>query len=104
MRLLGYSKSTLLLFMKISILTIGNELLSGDTINTNVAWIGRKMTEIGCQVSQQRTVPDEEGIILKNLEQMCKESPDYLILTGGLGPTSDDITRDTIFKFVNFIT
>ena len=87
--------------MKISILTIGNELLSGDTINTNVAWIGRKMTELGCLVSQQRTVPDEEEAILKNLKQMCNESPDYLILTGGLGPTSDDITRDTIFKFVN---
>ena len=86
--------------MKIAILTIGNELLSGDTINSNVAWIGREMTHAGCQVTRHITVPDEEEAILDTLDQMCNETPDYLILTGGLGPTSDDITRDTIFKFV----
>ena len=53
--------------MNIALLSIGNELLSGDTLNTNAAWIGRKVTEFGCSVQQQITVPDDGLSIIDGL-------------------------------------
>jgi len=85
--------------MKIAILSIGNELLSGDTINTNAGWIGRKLTEIGCDIFQQITVPDKKVPISNALNQLIDLNPDFIICTGGLGPTEDDITRQTLFDF-----
>jgi len=86
--------------MKIAILSIGNELLSGDTINTNAGWIGRKLTEIGCDIFQQITVPDKKDSISNALTEIINLNPGYIICTGGLGPTDDDITRQTLFDFV----
>ena len=86
--------------MKIALLSIGNELLSGDTNNTNATWIGKELTEIGCTVIQQVTVPDKEIPIINTLSQLCVLEPDFIIITGGLGPTDDDITRKTLFDFV----
>ena len=86
--------------MKIALLSIGNELLSGDTNNTNATWIGKELTEIGCTVIQQVTVPDKEIPIINTLSQLCVLEPDFIIITGGLGPTDDDITRRTLFDFV----
>ncbi len=86
--------------MKIALLSIGNELLSGDTINTNAAWIGKKLTEIGCNVFHQATVPDEKEPIINALNHSLKLNPDFILCTGGLGPTEDDITRQTLFDFV----
>ena len=86
--------------MKIALLSIGNELLSGDTNNTNATWIGKELTEIGCTVIQQVTVPDKEIPIINTLSQLCVIEPDFIIITGGLGPTDDDITRRTLFDFV----
>ena len=86
--------------MNIALLSIGNELLSGDTLNTNAAWIGRKVTELGCSVQRQITVPDDESSIVDGLNRLIDSKPNYLIITGGLGPTEDDITRTTLFRFV----
>jgi len=86
--------------VKIALLSIGNELLSGDTINTNAAWIGKKLTEIGCNVFHQATVPDEKEPIINALNHSLKLNPDFILCTGGLGPTEDDITRQTLFDFV----
>jgi nicotinamide-nucleotide amidase len=86
--------------MKIAIVSIGNELLSGDTTNTNATWIGKKLTDIGCTVIQQITIPDQAIPISNSLAQQCVLSPDFVIITGGLGPTDDDITRQTLFDFV----
>ena len=86
--------------MNIALLSIGNELLSGDTLNTNAAWIGRKVTELGCSVQRQITVPDDEPSIIDGLNRLIESRPNYLIITGGLGPTDDDITRTTLFRFV----
>ena len=86
--------------MNIALLSIGNELLSGDTLNTNAAWIGRKVTELGCLVKMQITVPDDGSSIIEGLNHLIDSKPKYLIITGGLGPTDDDITRTTLFKFV----
>ncbi|MDP7036601.1 MAG: CinA family nicotinamide mononucleotide deamidase-related protein [Candidatus Marinimicrobia bacterium] len=86
--------------MKIAILSIGNELLSGDTINTNAGWMGSKLTDIGCNICRQITVPDKIDSISNALTELVNLNPDYIICTGGLGPTDDDITRQTLFDFV----
>ena len=86
--------------MKIAILSIGNELLSGDTINTNAGWMGRHLTDIGCDVCIQTSVPDKIDSISNALSEFLNLDLDYIICTGGLGPTDDDITRQTLFDFV----
>ena len=86
--------------MKIAILSIGNELLSGDTINTNAGWMGRNLTDIGCDICRQITVPDKKDSISNALTELVNLNPGYIICTGGLGPTDDDITRETLFDFV----
>ena len=86
--------------MKIAILSIGNELLSGDTINTNAGWMGRKLTDIGCDIFRQITVPDKKDSISNALTELVNLKPGYIICTGGLGPTDDDITQQTLFDFV----
>ena len=86
--------------MKIAIVSIGNELLSGDTINTNATWIGKQLTDIGCSILQQITIPDQAISISNTLAQLCVLGPEFVIITGGLGPTDDDITRQTLFDFI----
>ena len=84
--------------MKIAILSIGNELLSGDTINTNAGWMGRNLTDIGCDICRQITVPDKKDSISNALTELVNLNPGYIICTGGLGPTHDDITAQSISK------
>ena len=98
--MLGDTKPSVFLFMNIALLSIGNELLSGDTLNTNAAWIGKKVTELGCSVHRQITVPDDGSSIIDGLNRFIDSKSYYIIITGGLGPTDDDITRTTLFKFV----
>ena len=69
--------------MKITILSIGNELLSGDTINTNAGWMGRILTEIGCDICQHITVPDKKIPIFNALNQLINLNPDFIILSSG---------------------
>jgi len=85
--------------MRVSLLTIGDELLLGKTINTNASWISQKLAIEGCSVIRHLTVPDKEEDILDGLSNLFKQSTDVILCTGGLGPTNDDITRDSIFKF-----
>ncbi|MBH10325.1 MAG: competence/damage-inducible protein A [Candidatus Marinimicrobia bacterium] len=86
--------------MNVVILSIGNEVLSGQTINTNASWLGKTLTSLGCNIRKQITVPDEHLSIKKSLKFIINTNPDLLITTGGLGPTDDDITREVIFDFV----
>ena len=86
--------------MKVSILCIGNELLSGKTLNTNASWISRKLSDIGCDIVEHLVVPDKKEAIFTGLEHLTINNLDCLIITGGLGPTDDDITRPTIFEYV----
>jgi len=78
-----------------AILTIGNELVSGDTENTNASWLARRLEKLGVKVSILASVPDEAERIF---EFVRRESPrvDHLIVTGGLGGTPDDITREAL--------
>ncbi|PQJ28870.1 competence/damage-inducible protein A [Rubritalea profundi] len=78
--------------MHIEILNTGTELLLGTTQNTHGAWIGQELIKLGLRVQRQTTVPDGEPV-----REAIKESierADVLIVTGGLGPTSDDLTRE----------
>ena len=79
--------------MTIELLNTGTELLLGDTINTNAAWIGQRMAAMGLQVTRQTIVPD--GIAVKEAMAEAAARADVLLITGGLGPTNDDVTRDS---------
>jgi nicotinamide-nucleotide amidase len=78
-----------------SILTIGNELVSGDVPNTNAAWLARRLAPLGVVVRLAAAVPDEIDAIA---ELVRAEAPrvDFLLVTGGLGGTPDDLTREAI--------
>ena len=84
--------------MRASILTIGDELLSGNTLNTNASWISQNLTLAGCNVIRHFTVCDEEQEIKDSLTLLFELPIDLIVCTGGLGPTDDDITRKSIFN------
>jgi nicotinamide-nucleotide amidase len=78
--------------MRIEILNTGTELLLGNTVNTHAAWFGRELFKLGLRIARQTTVPDGEAIRDAITESVARA--DVLIVTGGLGPTSDDLTRE----------
>ena len=84
--------------MTANILSIGDELLIGQTLNTNAHWMANKLTEIGITVKHVVTLSDESEDIKKSLGDSMNEAKITLI-TGGLGPTNDDITRDVLCEF-----
>ena len=86
--------------MKAEIITIGDELLIGQTIDTNSAWIGAELTNIGFDIQRKTSVHDRREDILSALNGVCKDT-DLVIITGGLGPTSDDITKPVLCEFFN---
>ena len=81
-----------------TLLSIGDELLIGQTINTNVSWMAEKLNDIGVNILHMITLADVEYDILKQLDIALSES-DIVLITGGLGPTSDDITLSTLCKY-----
>jgi nicotinamide-nucleotide amidase len=84
--------------MNAEIITIGDELLIGQTIDTNSAWMGAELSRLGFRVVRITSVSDNKEEIINTL----KEKPgkcDVVLITGGLGPTSDDITKQTLCKF-----
>ena len=85
--------------MIVSILTIGNELLSGKTINTNASWISKKLSSTGVSVNSHLTIPDDKNRITDTLNLLFSSKIDLIICTGGLGVTDDDITRAVIFDY-----
>ena len=80
--------------MQIELLTTGTELLLGTTQNTHGAWIGQRLLRVGLRVSRQITVPDGEAV--GRAMRLGLEGGEALIVTGGLGPTSDDLTREAL--------
>ncbi len=77
---------------KAHIISIGNELLIGDTINTNASWLGGMLTEQGFYVEQVFTIPDSYKLIFGKVSDSLDQA-DITVVTGGLGPTHDDITK-----------
>ena len=84
--------------IKIAVLGIGTELTSGQILNRNGQWISQKMKGLGIQTSCHLVIPDDRPLILTSLK-FCSEQADILFVTGGLGPTSDDFTRDVISEW-----
>jgi nicotinamide-nucleotide amidase len=83
---------------KAAILTIGDELLIGQVLNSNSQWMSERLTEIGWEVASQVTVGDDETSIRDALSFLLKKC-DAIIIGGGLGPTHDDITLDVLSRF-----
>ena len=81
-----------------SIITIGDELLIGQTIDTNSAWIGQELNKIGVWLKRRVAVGDVWEDIWKALDAEGKDA-DIIIITGGLGPTADDITKPLLCKY-----
>jgi len=86
--------------MKAEIITIGDELLIGQTIDTNSAWMGAELSMIGFDVWRKISIHDINQDILNTLNEVSGRS-DVVLITGGLGPTSDDITKSTLCEFFN---
>ncbi|WP_438988616.1 competence/damage-inducible protein A [Polaribacter sp.] len=86
--------------MKAEIITIGDEILIGQIVDTNSQFIGQELNKIGVSVYQITSIQDDEQHILKALHE-AQSRVDIVIITGGLGPTKDDITKKTIAKFFN---
>ncbi|MGB4293777.1 MAG: competence/damage-inducible protein A [Bacteroidales bacterium] len=86
--------------MKAEIITIGDEILIGQTVDTNSAWIGAELSKLGFEITQISSIPDRRESILKILSEVTGRA-DVVIITGGLGPTSDDITKQTLCEFFN---
>ena len=87
--------------MNVAIVNIGDELLSGKTLNTNSFWIKRILSSHGFHIQTQITVKDEAYSIVSGLNFCISNNPDYLFLSGGMGSTDDDITREVLFNYVN---
>lgn len=81
-----------------SILTIGDELLIGQVIDTNSAWLGTELNQLGIDVALRMAVGDSEASIVHGLEQ-CLEKGDFVLVTGGLGPTNDDMTIQVLARY-----
>lgn len=84
--------------MKASVLAVGTELTSGQIVNRNASSVSERLKKLGVQVSCHLTVPDDRGLILDALKY-CEKHSDLIFATGGLGPTSDDFTREVVSQW-----
>lgn len=81
--------------MRVALVTVGDELLAGDTVNTNATWLGERLTERGATVERVTVVPDRIADIARIVNEYRAEY-DAVVVTGGLGPTHDDVTMDGV--------
>jgi len=86
--------------MLAEIITIGDEILIGQVVDTNSAFIAKQLNNIGVSVYQITSVQDDKEHILKSLRE-AEDNVNIIILTGGLGPTKDDITKNTLAEYFN---
>ena len=84
--------------MKAKVITIGDEILIGQIVDTNSAFISKELIDIGIEVSEILTIGDSKKNILNSLEK-SQNNFDIVILTGGLGPTNDDITKEAFCDY-----
>jgi nicotinamide-nucleotide amidase len=82
------------------ILSIGDELTLGQTVDTNSAWLAQQLATVGCRPVAHLTVPDDQSAIRQAFEESVGRC-DVLIVSGGLGPTEDDLTRQALGDFLN---
>ena len=84
--------------MQAEIITIGDEILIGQITDTNSKWIAEELNKIGVSVYQITSIQDDKQHILKALKE-AQFNADIVIITGGLGPTKDDITKHTLAEY-----
>ncbi|MGI6193192.1 MAG: competence/damage-inducible protein A [Christensenellales bacterium] len=82
------------------LISVGTELLMGQILNSNVQYLAQKMQEFGVDVYHQSVVGDNLHRLMEAIETACRRS-DLLILSGGLGPTEDDLTKEAVAKYLN---
>ena len=81
--------------MNVALVTVGDELLAGDTENTNATWLARQLTERGATVTRMLTIPDDRTLIASRVAEYA-DAFDAVIVTGGLGDTPDDVTIEAV--------
>jgi molybdenum cofactor synthesis domain-containing protein len=81
--------------MQVALVSVGDELLAGDTVNTNAAWLGERLAERGASVERVVVVPDRVADVARVVNELRAEY-DAVVVTGGLGPTHDDLTMDGV--------
>ena len=79
--------------MEATIICIGDEILSGDITDLNSTWLAKSLTDLGTVVKRIEVIPDDTGVIADTIK---RSSPGTIIITGGLGPTHDDVTRQAV--------
>src|SRR4051812_8733465 len=87
--------------MNAIILSIGDELVSGLTLNTNATWLSEQLAALGIHVSAHLTVGDALDPIVESIRHACDQQASaggILLITGGLGPTEDDLTREALAR------
>ena len=80
------------------VITIGDELLIGQVVDTNSAWMGQELNKIGIEVLRIVSIRDREEEIMEAVDNAMKRV-NIVLVTGGLGPTKDDITKQTLCKY-----
>jgi len=85
----------------IEILCVGNELLIGKVVNTNSHWLAKRITILGLDVSRITVIGDEVDEVAKALQEALERKPQFILTTGGLGPTFDDKTLEGVAKALN---
>lgn len=86
--------------MKAQVITIGDEILIGQILDSNSSWLAAELTKIGFSISSLISISDEANQIKNTIEQGFKDN-DLLLFTGGLGPTKDDITKQVLCEYFN---
>jgi len=81
--------------MRSAVVAVGDELLLGDVVNSNAAWLGAQLAAVGAPVVHSAMVGDDVGRIARAVHRALEDA-DVVVLTGGLGPTSDDVTREAV--------
>ena len=84
--------------MKVELISIGDELLIGQTVNTNASWLGETLSKAGSEIIKTVVISDKKEEIISSLENIS-DTTNCIIITGGLGPTKDDITKYTLAEY-----
>ena len=84
--------------MRAEIVSIGDEILIGQIVNTNAVFLAKELNSIGVEIAQISSISDQKGIIIDALNEARKRA-DIIIMTGGLGPTKDDLTKYTLCEY-----
>jgi molybdenum cofactor synthesis domain-containing protein len=78
----------------------GNELLNGNVLNTNSQWIAQTLTSLGIEVKRMEVIEDNIDVISRTIRESLDRRPDFIVVSGGLGPTYDDVTLEGIAKAI----